>query len=90
MNTNQEKKDNKNIVKEIGIPGNNNINKNIIYKNMMEESQGNEDINITINNNNYIQHYQLNNDNTTNNNNIEGILNFSKYPFDYQNNSSQL
>ena len=89
MNTNQEKKDNKNIVKEIGIPGNNNINKNIIYKNMMEESQGNEDINITINNNNYIQHYQLNNDNT-NNNNIEGILNFSKYPFDYQNNSSQL
>ena len=91
MNSNQEKKENKNILKEIGIPGNNNnnINPNIFFKNIKDESQGNNDINITINNNNFIQHYQLNN-NTNNNNNFERMLNFNNYPFDYQNNSSQL
>ena len=58
------------------------VDKKMFYPNNKNEPQLNKDINITINNNNFIQHYQLNN----NNNNIERMLNINNYPFDYQNN----
>ena len=62
-----QQKDYFNIKNKIGQ--NNNYNQ-IFYSN---ESQGSRDINITINNNNYIQQYQLNN-----NNNINRFININK------------
>ena len=72
----------KNILKEIGLSGNNNnsSNKNSFFQNNLNQNQVNKDINITINNNNFIRHYQINN-----NNNFERMLNMNNYPFDYQN-----
>ena len=62
-----QQKDYFNLQSKIGQ--NNNYNK-IFYPN---ESQGSGGLNITINNNNYIQHYQLNN-----NNNINRFININK------------
>lgn len=69
----------------------NKIGGNNFYKNY-NEMQGNNDINITINNNNYFQQYQLNNNNINslininNNNNNDLILNLKKqYSFNNNN-----
>ena len=62
----------------------NKIEKNSTFSNKLNETQGNKDINITINNNNYIQNYQLNSMNSD----INKLLNINNYPFEYQNNNN--
>ena len=82
---NMDNNQSKIIPNEIGLSGNNNIvsnSKNPFFSNKIKETQGNKDMNIAINNNQYIQNYPLNNNNKSE---VSKLMN--NYPFEYQNNN---
>ena len=84
---NMDNNQSKIIPNEIGLSGNSNIvnnSKNPFFSNKPNETQGNKDMNIAINNNQYIQNYSLNNNNK---NEVSKLINMNNYPFEYQNNN---